>query len=460
MPDSNFTTGITNIVARAITLIPTSNPKQLFEISVAMKSVTETEDTTVETAVANRCTALLATSLTSTEKQYIARAIGNMMEKDYVDGVDLPTQTANLNKLLKTNGLSLSWVKPNFSEITNTNVTSYTSGKTVQWDQANGTLISANSPTRSFETYANVAGLPGSDTTGKLAYAIAENSFHYWNGSAWQLITITGAPPAASGVLFTSYGQHTWTVPDGVTSVSVVCIGAGGSREYHASFGSKQSTSLGASWFSSTGELLAGCGIANWNGSKGAGGTSSGSLRTGGGNGGASPNQNSLLSGGGGAGGYAQNGGTGWTSNGIQPGGGGVGVYGYDSGVHVRDAGLGGKNDGSNPIIDASGAGGHTYVGHTAGGWSIRPGGYFGGGAGGDNRGNTTNVGGGGGALAYANGVSVTSGSNITIQVGSQDGRDVQDWSPGAVRIIWGDTREFPNTNCKLADSTAGETTV
>ena len=88
-------------------------------------------------------------------------------------------------------------------------------------------------------------------------------------------------------------------------------------------------------------------------------------------------------------------------------------------------------------------------------------------GAGGANRNPSNSVGGGGGALAYGNNISVTPGEVINLHVG--DGRGAHTTSetyagrgPGCVRIIWGGTssREFPNTNCKLADSTAGETTV
>jgi len=188
MPDSNFNTGIDQLLARAITLIPTAGTKELYEISVCLKAIGKTEDTTAETAFVNRFNTLLQASLSTTQKNYIARAIGNMLEADFVDGVDLPSQTSNINKLLQTNGLSLSWVKANLNDINNVNVTSPTAGDTLSID-VNSDLVNVVSPTKSFETYANVAGLPVSDTTGKIAYAIAEDSFHYWDGSSWNEIT-------------------------------------------------------------------------------------------------------------------------------------------------------------------------------------------------------------------------------------------------------------------------------
>jgi len=188
MPDSNFNTGIDQLLARAITLIPTAGTKELYEISVCLKAIGKTEDTTAETAFVNRFNTLLQASLSTTQKNYIARAIGNMLEADFVDGVDLPSQTSNINKLLQTNGLSLSWVKANLNDINNVNVTSPTTGDTLSID-VNSDLVNVVSPTKSFETYADVAGLPVSDTTGKIAYAIAEDSFHYWDGSSWNEIT-------------------------------------------------------------------------------------------------------------------------------------------------------------------------------------------------------------------------------------------------------------------------------
>ena len=225
MPDSNFNTGIDQLLARVITLIPASNTKQLYELSVCLRAINKTDDSTAETAYVNRFNTLLQASLNTNQKQYIARTIGNMLEKDFVDGVDLPTQASHVNKLLQTNGLSMSWVKENLNNITNVTMTSPTSGDTLSID-ANSHLTNSVSPTRSFETYANVASLPGTDTTGKLAYAIAENSFHYWNGSAWQLISISDGGPFG-GVLFSTAGTHSWTAPAGVTSVFVVAVGAG-----------------------------------------------------------------------------------------------------------------------------------------------------------------------------------------------------------------------------------------
>ena len=44
-------------------------------------------------------------------------------------------------------------------------------------------------------------------------------------------------PPVPTGQEeFTTPGSHTWTVPSGVTSVSVVCVGAGGTGSASVSY--------------------------------------------------------------------------------------------------------------------------------------------------------------------------------------------------------------------------------
>ena len=268
------------------------------------------------------------------------------------------------------------------------------------------------------------------------------------------------APPP-SGVLFTTVGSHTWTVPDGVTSVSVLCIGAGGGDDGVSSEGSVGAPSSHAqliadshSWFGTTTQLLAECGRSSYRG--GSGGSASGTSMTAGYNGGSSASSNSLNCGAGGAAGYGANGGNGITGYGVSQSGGGVGVY----GGLVSDGGAGGgrPDDAANGGLGVSGG---TNGATTAG--------IYGGGRRGRNR-NTShdNRGGGGGALVYGNNISVTPGATINLQVGDGRGGITNTQARiygshgghGAVRIVWGDGREFPSTNVDLASSTAGETTV
>ena len=222
---------------------------------------------------------------------------------------------------------------------------------------------------------------------------------------------------------FISTGSYTWVAPTGVTSVSVVAVGAGScsggalvygnnitvipGNSYPVVVGAGNCSSNRASKFDTT--VL----IANGGGS-GGNATSSGSGKSGGGNGGA----NAGVSGGGGAGGYTGQGGNSrnYNSGLAGAGGGGGGGGGYCGAVPQFGGGGGGVG-----ILGqgCSGAGGYN------------PGGGGGGGSGGA-AGQTGFCcsGGGGGAYGGGQGYNGSYGAN------------------GAVRIIWpGTTRSFPSTN-------------
>lgn len=283
-----------------------------------------------------------------------------------------------------------------------------------------------------------------------------------------------GAVAADPGeAIFTTTGSHSWTVPAGVSEICVVCVGGGGTAgrwgpEYAGEDGLDSYIRIGG-----TDVVVAGGGsgsprptgnntsiYADGGTYSIAGGYASSS---GGGDGGRAQYEGA----GGGAGGYAGKGGfTGTSYSSIAynavaypvtnsgaaaganryAGGGGVGIYGKGS-----DGGIG-NVDGNYKAGDggSGGSSGNTYNQTPA---------FLGGGYGG---GSGTYwsypAGGGGGALAWANGISVTAGSTITVYVGA--GGDAQtlrnygspgngpgDGGNGAVRILWGDGRAFPSTD-------------
>ena len=176
-----------------------------------------------------------------------------------------------------------------------------------------------------------------------------------------------GVPPEPPGqVTFTTTGSHTWTVPNGVTSVSVVCIGAGNAAGYTGggggalAYGNNISVTPGASislqvglkentgtarhsYFINSSTLQGGGAIGD------GGGISSGSERDGGGNGGDGAQYSSWASykwggGGGGAGGYNGDGGDGGVatsgSAGSSDGAGGGGGAGSVGGCNGGGGGL------------------------------------------------------------------------------------------------------------------------
>ena len=262
--------------------------------------------------------------------------------------------------------------------------------------------------------------------------------------------------PAASSYLFSTAGSHSWTCPAGLTSVSVVAVGAG------AEAGSVAGGGGGLGWKNNISvtpgqsyTVVVGAGgqnkanehsyFINTTTVMGEGGNAAsggGYVGDGGGNGGDGQGSGTYQDcGGGGAGGYSGDGGdgksgsTGQAGNGqggggggsmansgsYTCGGGGVGVYGQGTnGV----GGLAAIHPNQHPTTTSAGTGGSggedaisTY-GHSAGG----------------------NYGGGGGG-----GGSGAGGGNS---------------GGGAVRLLWGSNRSFPSTNVSNASNVDAETVV
>lgn len=217
------------------------------------------------------------------------------------------------------------------------------------------------------------------------------------------------APPGQ--IVFTAAGTTTWTVPVGVTSISMVAVqtsGAtaasvtvGGTIVCRALNGSRIGDGggdggLGGNYVYTGGYYYPG-------GAGGAGGYS--------GNGGNGGTDGSGLGGLGGGGGGS---GSGSAGNPGQPGG-GVGLLGQGTSGSSANQFTPGK-PGSNGVFDQYG-GGAAAAGATSAGQR-------------------------GGALAYKNNVAVTPGQTVTISIGSTFG-----FVNGAVRIIWGAGRAYPSTN-------------
>lgn len=214
---------------------------------------------------------------------------------------------------------------------------------------------------------------------------------------------------AVGQVIFTTSGTKSWTVPDGVTNISMVAVGGSSNSESKIT--------------------VAGVVVCRaLNGSR---------IGDGGGDGGVNgATVNTVYGyrpgGGGGAGGYSGNGGRGatyegaWATAGTGGGGGGGGDW---NGGTTAGSGGGVGLFGEGPN---GGAG--QYSGAFGGAGSNGTGELYGGGKGSTSGAASSR----GGALAYKNNVAVTPGQVITILVGNYN---------GAVRIIWGKNRVFPSTN-------------
>ena len=253
---------------------------------------------------------------------------------------------------------------------------------------------------------------------------------------------------------YTTSGTFSWTCPDNVYSVCVVCVGGGGrgggagggggglgwKNNIPVNPGQSYTVVVGSggvaggangtdSFFINTLPVRGGGGTNGWNG--GTGGSYTGD---GGGTGGSGSSLTTWGGGGGGAGGYSGNGGNANTLSGSNGsgggGGGGAGHSSTDSNDSKRKGGGGGGvgiyGQGSN----GSGAPSTTYGGDGGGGGSN------------GNDGNQSNgsSGGAGGLYGGGSGGANESPSWSSGQYGGTAGE-------GAVRIIWGNARAFPSTN-------------
>jgi hypothetical protein len=314
--------------------------------------------------------------------------------------------------------------------------------------------------------------------------------------------------PSIGSTLYRTSGTYTFTVPAGVSLLSVVAIGGGGGAW-------PTSQSGGVSYFNST-SVVAGYGGVASGGGQNAGG---GYVGDGGGNGGASWTSNTNgAGGGGGAGGYTGNGGSAGDYNSVNAGagsgggggggqggasdngggGGGTGVYGSGGGSGAAGSGARGgggagsyggaggtgpgstnsaapgsaPTNGNGGLASSSGAfGGTGYTGNGDGGGSIifstqRSGGGGGGfGGGGGSAGGWYPTGGGGG-LGWKNNISVSAGQTYTVVVGAGGNGSTSNTNSGggggcgAVRIVWGSGRSFPNTLVSPTDYISAETYV
>ena len=280
----------------------------------------------------------------------------------------------------------------------------------------------------------------------------------------------TGIAPGEA--VFTTPGTYDWTVPEGVTSVSAVCVGGGASGSYYgngsaggggglryrnniavtpgqviqivvgAGGAMRDTPSIGqAGGHSSFGGYLAaygGTANATGYGTGGTGTSISAGGADGGGNGGNGNTGSNGGAGGGGAGGYSGNGGNGYggpaspnggtagsAGTGGAGGGGGSGPDGSSGGGGVSLFGIGTSGTGgtinsySSMWVGLPGGGGSSgETPQAATSASAGPGG---------------NYGGGGAAGTYYG-----SGWGVSAYYGRAGGH-------GAVRIIWGTGRSFPN---------------
>lgn len=277
----------------------------------------------------------------------------------------------------------------------------------------------------------------------------------------------TGILPPEGAVLFTTVGTHSWTVPHGISSVSVVCIGGGGGGGTYNVGNYQGGGGGGALAFKNnipiTGgqviEVVVGAGgVASPSASPTAGGTSRfGSyVIAGGGSAGTHSNWGTQVPGGTGTGDAAFAGGAGGATY-----GGGAGAGGGTAG-YAGDGGRGGITAaGGAGVAGAPGSGAASggYSGIYSQGASNTSGGGGGGGGlyglGATGAAPVTNsaagLAGSGGADGASGAAGVNGGHGGLFGAGGGGGSNTSamggDGAQGACRVIWGPGRAFPSTN-------------
>ena len=274
------------------------------------------------------------------------------------------------------------------------------------------------------------------------------------------------APAPIGEAIFTSTGSTNWTVPDGVSTVSVVAVGGGGGGSFN-----EQGTGGGGglAWANNV-SVTPGSTISVTVGTGGNGASSDGNSANNGGN--SSFGSIFTALGGLGAQGGAQDTNRGATGSFDGGGSGGAGIGGSlsDTGRsqggggaagYTGNGGRGGSTADRSATAGSGGGGGGGYAdgeNFDSGGGGV---GIFGQGSNGPA--GTTSQGGQGGS-GGSNGILINNDSgkpNGGTYGGGGGTNDSNsgDGAQGAVRVIWGDGRSFPTTNVDQASSEGNVTT-
>lgn len=329
---------------------------------------------------------------------------------------------------------------------------------TLTWSATNASSCTASGGWGGAKSTASSQALTESATT---TYTIACTNVNVNGANATSSVSVNySASPPLSGVAYITPGTYTFTVPSGVTSVSVIAVGAGGNAVGGLGGGGgalSYANNLAVTPGSTVTVVVPAGGsgtAASFGASVRAGsptGSTGGSVLTGtGGAGGTAP---SNYTGGGAAGGYSSAGGNAgyaystiqttstsgggsgggsmFINNGGGGGGGGTGIYGQGSNGVIYPGYWGSGSYGNATAKGGGGSGGNDGVAGT-----IAPDG---------SGGNGGWPGGGGGGAMY-----LQSSASYPGAFGLGAG--------GAVRIIWpGNTRSFPSTS---VTSQGGETNI
>ena len=191
MADSNLSTSIAAVLSRGQSLISSATASELADITEALKKIKKTDDATAETAVNARVSSLYSTA-TIDEKLKLSRAVANMLETKFVDGIQFPDDTGLSDRILKTNGMSTQWAKVSLSDMGALSGTPQ-AGDILVYDDSSSAFVSTPADAAKIRYYADTSSLPTDGEKGEIVLCGSDFKFYC-------VENVTRGVSAASGV--------------------------------------------------------------------------------------------------------------------------------------------------------------------------------------------------------------------------------------------------------------------
>lgn len=184
MADSNLNSSTTAVVNKTIQLISTADADELLKLARASLYLDQGENSTIEQAMDSRIQSLI-TNATAQEVSKLGRAIGLMLEPDYVtiQGELIPSQTNKGGSFLSTSGTSDSWnglITRNVNDISSD---APENNQLLVFDESQQIFI-PTLPT--FGMVTTQSELPSSGVqTGQIYFVVDVTEMWIWNGTIW-----------------------------------------------------------------------------------------------------------------------------------------------------------------------------------------------------------------------------------------------------------------------------------
>lgn len=177
MADSNLDGAINALHARANLLIPTASPLELADITECLRRIRRSGDLPSEELVTTRVLELYS-SATLNEKLQLSKAVSNMMERNFVVGIQFPDHTGKSDTLFKTNGMSTSWSKVTLSDMDLIDGDP-DDGDILVYSHSSEKFVPTETTNVRFRNFANETLLPSNASAGEIVFIDDTQSFKF-----------------------------------------------------------------------------------------------------------------------------------------------------------------------------------------------------------------------------------------------------------------------------------------